>query len=256
LLMTAQDHKMTVNDDELKKLWSHRHELNESEWIRLYQLSEMIIRRCPQYNDEDFVTFFSSKIYMPVSTPREGNIQDSGVLISAGSICTFYKRFMADLYGKCSKVIQKSESIDNHEDDKPDIQLCKSVDDNPLNKIIDESIVHDDELNNAAKTFLQTAESWVPYFFAISFCGEGKNISATDFFRQYPVNSYAYKLKKLGIMLKRSKTPYHGYDETLLGKFIQKIGINIDNNPDQVRNILIILCNQSFVYVREQGLVK
>jgi hypothetical protein len=245
-----------VNDDELKKLWSHRHELNNQEWIRLYQLSEMIIRHCPQYNDADFVTFFSTKIYIPVSTPREGNIQDSGTLISAGSICTFYKRFLADLHGKCSKVIQNSESIDNHEDDKADIQLRDFTEDNPLNQMIDKSILHDEKLNDAAKIFLQTAESWVPYFFATSFCGEGKNISASDFFRQYPVNSYAYKLKKLGIMLKRSKTPYKGYEKTILGQFLLKNGINIDNNPDQVRNILIILCNQSFVYVKEQGLIK
>jgi hypothetical protein len=242
----------------LQDLWPRRHTLNKNEWSKLFQVISQTLNRCNDpliktlfySKDEAIATFFADKVFNPSLTPVEKRPPSYSILEHPNTLTRYFKNFLLD----CGT---KQNTYDQYIAPSKDEELNNLANTHQQDNYANEYDIDEKNIAQSAQNFLRQTEqdaqwNWVPTYLHWCFCsGE---ITAQKFSNAAGLASYAYKIKQLGISLKKTDVAWKSYKKTYLGRWIDMLGIDISGeNIDEIRHVFKILCREAFFYVEALG---
>jgi hypothetical protein len=209
--------------DVLTGFWIRLDALTGSEWEVFYRLVRKALLRCPaseltalpdtreSYIDE----FFTEKLFFKAQRKSDTGIQS----ISGGALCRFFRNYLTDqLRHYESRPLTDEEPTDYAGGERDDGEQFVDA---FLSKIGRE------HLEISVQEFLDTLPDWALLMLRGHFCandGEAAPMSALC----KGIPSYHYKAQKLGITVKKDEVAGQiGYEHTIIGQWMQSLGISI-----------------------------
>jgi hypothetical protein len=248
----------TVNNI-LQDMWPRRHELTQKEWGQLFQVITQILNGCNDSRMKQLfgskkaaiTDFFTDKVFNPSRTPKDKRPASYYKLEHSNTLLSYFKNFLTD----CAR---KQNNRDQHES-HPEEDELNNFPDSAATACPEQYDDNEQNIADSAQAFLQqTAQEprweWVPTYLHWCFCTG--QITAQNFAKAAEMPAYAYRLRRLGISLMRADIAWEGYENTLLGRWLNTtLGIDTrhQENIDEIHNVFKILCREAFLYVETQG---
>lgn len=244
-------------DAELRDLWSRRQDLDTRGWERLYQIVTGILMPCrpkelkglPLSRESYVLQYFEDKVF-PLDKLK---IPDH-----AGALQKWYTNYLRDQIDKVNS-IKKWEVPDTYDDDgehKSRISgSAQPVAETPdYLDALEEAGFSGTDIHASARCWLASSEEWVRDYLTKSYCPDGEHSEPLiDLAKRMGIKSYAYKAEKLGFNWK-NPGDYVGFTDTLLGRWIVSLGIEIlPDNIQLIHAALKILCFEALSWVDQQG---
>lgn len=243
-------------DAELRDLWSRRADLDAAGATRLCEIVLDVLQACrpkelsslAEDNDVYVIGFIENKVL------RRDLLSQCD---HAGALIVFYRRYLLDEIRR-EKRLANLEVSDQSEEDDPEssradeASVLQSAEVDPLNALEEAGFVCQD-IAAAARTWLDKTEHWARIFVAYHNCPDaGQSEPLGKLAKRLGIKSQAYKAEKLGFNWGRHT--HAGFEETLLGRWIVSLGINISPaNAPLVLGALKILCFEALSWAEQQG---
>jgi hypothetical protein len=247
-------------DTELRDLWSHRHDLDEAGWTRLYNIVERALKNYKprelsglrEDNDVYIQEFFQDKVLRLDLLSRCDHI---------GALHLYYQRYLRDQI-RSKQARAKWEVADEHDpeaDSPPSLDKAPEVksDHQKIFSELEEAGLSPAEVALSAAAWLESSEEWVRLFVALSNCPDAEvSERLVHLAKRKGIKSQAYKAEKLGFNWKGSDPT--GFAETLLGRWITDLlGIELClENSNLILAVLKILCYQALLWADQQEAAK
>ena len=243
-------------DGELRHLWSHRRDLDDAGWTRLYQITVTVLMHyrprelagLPEERAFYVIDFFQDKVFILDSLARCDHV---------GALRVSYQRYLRDLL-RSRMAREKHEVADPHdpETDSPpplgESSVLPDGDPDPFTEL-EEAGLSPRAVAASASAWLLSSEEWVPIFIGLSNCPDARLSEAlVHLARRKGIKSQAYKAAKLGFNW-RGDDPA-GFAETLVGGWIvDSLGIELrpENRP-MILGALKILCFEALSWAEQQ----
>ena len=231
---------LATDQQSLTHFWVRMDRLTQNEWEDFYRCVRAALLRCPapelsglpdrreNYIDE----FFTEKLFFRAQRTNESGIQT----ISGGALCTFFRRYLIDqLRGYQRPALTEKDGLErlpNVEDGADDeTTVSEFLSTNGGHEVLRQRVVD----------FLATLEDWGLLMLRGHFCADDDAIPMSALCKGIP--SYHYKAQKLGITVNRSLVEMHGYEHTLIGKWIVGMGVDvIPQNSPVIQFLLGAIC--------------
>ena len=232
-------------DEELRDLWSRRSGLDESGWVRLYEIVSGVLSAyrpselagLPEDHDDYLAEFVEKKVY---------RLDLKSMCDHAGMLRVMFRNFLRDQL-RSKKVRKDIEVADmQHEDDENSSfvgEAAEPIPDEPdAIDALKEAGLSPEDVSKSAARWLETSEEWVRPFVALSNCPDAEQSEPlVKLAKRKGIKSQAYKAEKLGFNW--GKSSHDGFGDTLLGTWIKSLGIEIvPENSLLVLGALKILC--------------
>ena len=246
-------------DAEIRDLWQRRPELDESEWVRLYEIvtaalanyKPAVLGSLPNDHDEYVQDFFINKVF---------RIDLKSLCHHAGALPGFYKQFLKDELRRIRRRSEHEVADDQGDDDETAslIEQTSELEEFQVDVFgnLKEAGLKHEEIAASASHWLASSEEWVRLAVALSYCPDADNaLTMTYLAERYNINSPAYKVKKLGFNWRGSDLD--GFSATLLGQWIRSLDIEIrPENQGLILGALKILCFEALSWAEQQGNAK
>lgn len=242
-------------DAELRDLWSHRSELTEKEWTRLYVIVQsVLINYKPKElavltEDRDVYIneFFQDKVFRSDLLSRCDHI---------GALRIYYKNYLIDLIrSKQSRsnweVADKHNTEDETKSSQTEIAAFKADQLDPMAELEAAGILPI-EVAESAANWLNENEEWVRIFVAHSNCPDAElSEPLVHLAKRKGIKSQAYKAERLGFNWRGDDLV--GFSDTLIGCWIKSLNIAIHSeNSLLILAVLKILCFQALSWAEQQ----
>lgn len=205
----------------LTAYWVRLDKLTATEWKTFYLLVRRALLRCPapelaalpdkreNYIDE----FFTEKLFFKAQRMTPDGIQS----ISGGALCFFFRRFLD------TEVIRYKLNPLTEEDREDE----RGADDPNEDELTDEFLANigRDKLDDSVQRFLASLPDWALLMLRGHFCADDDTVPMSKLCRG--IASYHYKAQKLGVTVKKDADGLIGYEHTLLGQWMQSLGVLI-----------------------------
>ena len=236
-----------TDQQSLTQFWVRLDRLTQDEWAEFYRAVRAALLRCPapelsglpdsreSYIDE----FFTEKLFFRAQRTNESGIQT----ISGGALCTFFRRYLIDLL----RGYQRTALTD-----KEDLERMPDVEDGAD----DEATVSEflattgghEALRRHVVDFLATLEEWGLLMLRGHFCADDYAIPMSKLCQGIP--SYHYKAQKLGVTVNRAASAMLGYEHTLIGQWMIRMGVEIrPQNGPVIQFLLGAICLEAAAIV-------
>lgn len=252
---TLRTEKAKAVDEELRALWRERASLDETGWVRLYQL---VVAALTPYRPRelaglrgehgDYVQdFFHDKVYRLDSHTDCRHV---------GALRSFYRNFLRDQLDSEQQCKRHKPGSTNRGDEEEaaaaafDFAAAEQAPD--VVALLQEVGLTPEQVETAALSWLQGNESWVMLFVALSNCPDAEaSEPLVHLARRMHIKSQAYKAAKLGFNWGR-QTPA-GFENTLLGQWLTSLGLKISlEHAEQIHAALKILCFVALTWADQQ----
>lgn len=243
-------------DAELGNLWSRRADLDAAGTTRLCEIVLDVLQSCrpkelaslSEENDVYIIGFIEDKVL------RRDLLSQCD---HTGALRVFYGNYLKDEIRRKKRL---AEVPDRVYDDKGDVRYL--MDDDEVRKrmkvepdslvTLEKSGFSCPKIATAAREWLESTEDWARVFVAYSNCSDAEQSEPlVRLAKRLGIKSQAYKAEKLGFNW--GKETHAGFEETLLGRWIVSLGIDIrPENADLVLGALKILCFEALSWVELQ----
>ncbi|MCC7310660.1 MAG: hypothetical protein IT510_05380 [Sulfuritalea sp.] len=221
----------------LTAYWVRLDVLSDAEWKSFYRLVHKALLRCPaselatlpdtrvNYIDE----FVIEKLYFKAQRRSAAGIQS----ISGGALCLFFRRYLRDELDR-----YKGKSLT--EDEQEEEWNAEQHDDDQL---IDEFLaeIGHAELGTAIQDFLAILPDWALLMLRGHFCADDDAVPMSKLCKG--IAAYHYKAQQLGVTVKKNADGLVGYEHTLIGQWMQSLGVQIiPENHALMKFLLEAIC--------------
>lgn len=222
--------------DALTDYWRRLGSLNDAEWKDLHRLVRSALMRCPaselsslpdtreNYIDE----FFVEKLFYKAQ--RVDNA--AGESLSGGALCLFFRNYLRTLLDH-----YKARPISG---DEPEESWDSAEHDDSSG--VDEFLAGfgTDRLAGCIEAFLDQLPDWALLMLRGHFCADEAIPMHT---LCAGISSYHYKAQKLGITVKKGSDGLRGYEHSMIGQWIQSLGVPIrPDNQIVIRFLMEAIC--------------
>jgi len=238
--MAEKDAQYQTVTEELSDYWNRRPNLSKKEWERFFLLVRASLMNCsapqlknlPEDREVYVLEFFEEKIYTKVQRTYHE--------LQVGALREFFRRFLITKIRLLPNTIQMSSFDD---DDGGETFASSIPDPNPGNSLIVDFLneTPKEALLNFVDEFIAGLEQRHCRMLVGHYCSD-KPIPMYKLFAG--VNGYDYQAQRLGV-----KGGYRlGYENTLIGKWMQSIGVSpSSDNLELVHFLLKVLCQRAEV---------
>ena len=246
-------------DAELKDLWTHRSDLDEAGWARLYEIvtSTLMAYRpselagLPEERDVYVQDFFEDKVLRLDLLSRCDHV---------GALRVYYLNYLRDLLrGMLRRSKWEVADKSNPEGDSgspfDDVAAKDTALDDPLLHLEAAGLTVTDIAAAAAK-WLAASEEWVRLFVALSNCPDAEiSEPLVRLAKRKGIKSQAYKAAQLGFNWRGEEAS--GFGKTLIGRWIISLGIElVPENIAVIHGVFKILCFEALTWADQQEAAK
>lgn len=244
-------------DAELRDLWSRRADLDPVGITRLCEIvMDVLMSLRPKElaslsedNDVYVIGFIENKVLRPDLLSQ---------CYHTGALRGFYGNYLIDEIRRekrrTGKEVADRQEIDAGEETS---HIEQAADDasheiEPL-QMLEDAGFSCPKIATAARGWLESTEDWARVFVAYSNCPDAdQSEPLVRLAKRLGIKSQAYKAEKLGFNW--GKETHAGFEETLLGRWIVSLGIDIrPENANLVLGALKILCFEALSWAEQQG---
>lgn len=246
-------------DAELKDLWTHRSDLDNPGWARLYEIvTSTLMRYCPSelagLHEEREVyvqDFFEDKVLRLDLLSRCDHV---------GALRLYYLHYLRDLLRSMQRrskweVAEKTDSDEDSGNSFDDVASKDTALEDPLTQLETAGFAVADVAASAAN-WLAKNEEWVRLFVALSNCPDAEiSEPLIRLSKRKGVKSQAYKAAQLGFNWRGEDAS--GFAKTLIGRWIVSLGIEmVPENISLIHGALKILCFEALTWADQQEAAK
>lgn len=221
----------------LTDYWRRLGLLTSKEWEGFYRLVRSALMRCPaselaglpdtreSYIDE----FFTEKLFHKAQRVENA----AGESLSGGALCGFFRNYLRDILEH-----YKARPISDADPDEAWFDPSPPPQGNVDEFLADIGI---DTLALRIDALLDALPDWALLMLRGHFCADDDAVPMVKLCADIP--SYQYKAQKLGVTVKKSSDGLRGYEHTMIGAWMQSLGVAIEpGNMGVMRFLLDALC--------------
>jgi hypothetical protein len=246
-------------DAELRNLWSRRPQLNQREWVRLYELVTGALRgyRPPELAalPEDHIVYvqeyFEDKVF---------RLDLDSVADHEGAVRQFYCNYLIDKIRRRGKGQQTVDDFGARDDGDETLEGVETPLDDSSREDLPEALrkagLTVERVVSAADAWFQRAPEWIPLYLGFHFCPDQElSEPLYKLAKRKKISSYHCKAEKLGIgSLARLLQSPSLFANTLIGQWLiedLQLVLSLENRS-AIEASLKILCFQALDWAENQ----
>lgn len=231
--------------DALTDYWRRLGSLNDAEWKDLHRLVRSALMRCPaselsslpdkreNYIDE----FFVEKLFYKAQ--RVDNA--AGESLSGGALCLFFRNYLRQLLDH-----YKARPISGDEPEES-WDSADPADSSDVDEFLASFGI--DRLAGCIEAFLDQLPDWALLMLRGHFCAD-EPVPMYTLCAGIP--SYQYKAQKLGVTVKKGDAGLLGYEHSMIGQWIQSLGVPIrPDNQIVIQFLMEAICREATLRVED-----